>query len=81
MNKTDLEFESLDSLIKEHSATIVPEDFSKRVMKHIETQSPLLRLWDRPWAQWAAASIGLAFAIGRLFNYIFSAWLAIELAG
>jgi len=81
MNKTDLELESLDSLIKEHSATIVPEDFSKRVMKHIEIQPLLVRLWERPWVQWAAASIGLAFAMARLLNYIFSAWLAIELAG
>jgi len=81
MNKTDLEFDSLDLLIKDHSATIVPEGFSKRIMKHIETQSRFVGLWDHPWAQWAAASIGLAFAMGRLLNYIFSTWLAIELAG
>jgi len=81
MNKTDLEFDRLDSLINDHHTINVPAGFSKRVMKDIELQSLWVKLWERPWVQWAAASIGLAFAMGRLLNYIFSAWLTIELAG
>ena len=81
MPEADSEFDELDALINDHCITHVPEGFSGRVMQHIEMQIPAIMLWEHPWIQWVAAGIGLAFALGRLVGYIFSAWLAIELAG
>ena len=81
MRKTDLEFDQLDSIINDHPPVKVTEGFTERVMQAVELQRPWVSLWDRPWVQMAATAIGLSFALWRLLSYIFSAWLAIELAG
>lgn len=81
MHKTDSEFDELDALMNNHPISHVPEGFPGHVMQRIDMQAPWTMLWDRPWVQWAVAGIGLAFTLGRVLSYIFSAWLAVELAG
>lgn len=81
MHESDPEFHRLDALMTAYPPASVPEGFAERAMQRVEAETPAVPVWERPWVQWLAASLGLALTLGRLLTYIFSAWLAVELAG
>ena len=75
------DFAKLDTLINAHPPTEGPADLQTRVMQSIADIPPTTTLWYLQALQWLAAGVGILFTLGRLFGYIFSAWISIELAG